>query len=115
MAISVLPVTSREEGMKFISQLSVPLSSVDKYTLYQLFYSEVGLSGTWMVLRAEEAISIDFFNFCLSPTSKRLTSFFEGKPVTLCIYNLTSNFEVISLLLSTTPPFSIPFHFKYTR
>lgn len=25
MAISVLPVTSREEGMKFISQLSVPL------------------------------------------------------------------------------------------
>lgn len=53
------------------------LSSVDKYILYQLLHSEVGLSGTSRVLRAEEAISIDFFNFCLSPpTSKGLTSGF---------------------------------------
>lgn len=68
-----------------------------------------------MVLRVDEAIPTEVFNFCLSlPAPKGLMSFW-GKKVTLCIYNVTSNFEVISLLLSTAPPFPLPFHFKYAR
>lgn len=68
-----------------------------------------------MVLSVDEAITIEVFNFCLSPPDPKGLMRFLGKKVTLCIYNLTSNFEVISLLLSTGPPFSLPFHLKDAR
>lgn len=57
MVISVLLVTSREEEMKFISQLSVPLFYGQIHLVSTFLFR---LSGTLVVLRVDEAISIEF-------------------------------------------------------
>lgn len=57
MVISVLLVTSREEEMKFISQLSVPLLYGQTHLVFAFLFR---LSGTLVVLKVDEAISIEF-------------------------------------------------------